>query len=187
MPKKIIYLFLTLFSVAAVLSGTITASAYEVTGFDISAKAGMLISLDTGEILYSNNIDQKLYPASITKIMTVTLMLESERYNPEGKVAMTKEVERLITGTGSAVSNLKVGEEITQLDLVYTVLMSSFGDCAYLAALYYGDTIEGFVAEMNAKAAELGLAGTHYSNPVGLHDEETYTTVRDIYTVSYTH
>lgn len=184
MPKKIIYLFLTLFSVAVVLSGTITASAYEVTGFEVSAKAGMLISLDTGEILYSNNIEQKVYPASITKLMTVTLMLESEKYNPDGKVTMTKEVQRLISGTGSAVSNIAVGEEITQLDLVYTVLMSSYGDCAYLAALYYGESVEQFVAMMNSKAAELGLTGTHYGNPVGLHDEQTYTTVWDIYTLA---
>lgn len=184
MPKKIIYVFLTILTVVAVISPAFTASAYEITGFEVSAKAGMLVSMDTGETLYSKNIDEKVYPASITKIMTVTLMLESEKYDPTGKVAMSKEVDRLITGTGSAVSNLKIGEEITQLDLVYTVLMSSFGDCAYLAALYYGGSVEAFVEQMNNKAAELGLTGTHYSNPVGLHDEQTYTTVRDIHTLA---
>ena len=97
---------------------------------------------------------------------------------------MTKEVEDLILGTGSAVSNFQIGEEITQLDLVYTVLMSSFGDCAYLAAIYYGGSVDEFVNMMNNKAEELGLTGTHYSNPVGLHDEQTYTTVRDIYTLT---
>lgn len=110
-------------------------------------------------------------------------MLESEKYDPSGKIAMTEEVQKLILGTGSAVSNFQIGEEITQLDLVYTVLMSSFGDCAYLAAIYYGGSVEGFVAQMNEKAAELGLKGTHYSNPVGLHDAENYTTVRDVYTL----
>ncbi len=181
MVKKffsIIFAFILAFSV---ILTPLTASAYEVTGVDITAKAGMLVSMDTGEILYSNNIDQKVYPASLTKIMTVTLMLESGKYDPTGKVAMTKEVQRLISGTGSAVSNFQIGEEITQLDLVYTVLMSSFGDCAYLAAIYYGGSVEGFVAMMNDKAAELGLTGTHYSNPVGLHEDENYTTVRDVY------
>ena len=110
-------------------------------------------------------------------------MLESEKYDPAGKIAMTKEVQQLILGTGSAVSNFQIGEEITQLDLVYTVLMSSFGDCAYLAAIYYGGSVEGFVAQMNEKAAELGLKGTHYSNPVGLHEVENYTTARDVYTL----
>lgn len=184
MPKKIIYFFLTILTVVAVISPAFTASAYEITGFEVSAEAGMLVSMDTGEILYEKNIDKPIYPASITKIMTVTLMLESEKYDPAGKVTMSKEVDRLITGTGSAVSNLKIGEEITQLDLVYTVLMSSFGDCAYLAALYYGGSVEAFVEQMNNKAAELGLTGTHYSNPVGLHDEQTHTTVRDIHTLT---
>lgn len=184
MPKKIFSIIFSIFLAVSVIFAPISVSAYEITGFDITAKAGMLVSMDTGEILYSNNIDNKVFPASITKIMTVTLMLESEKYDPAGKVAMTKEVEDLILGTGSAVSNFQIGEEITQLDLVYTVLMSSFGDCAYLAAIYYGGSVDEFVNMMNNKAEELGLTGTHYGNPVGLHDEQTYTTVRDIYTLT---
>lgn len=183
MLKKLFSIIFTVILAFSVILTPLTASAYEITGFDITAKAGMLVSMDTGEILYSNNIDQKMYPASLTKIMTVTLMLESDKYNPESKIAMTKEVQNLISGTGSAVSNFQIGEEITQLDLVYTVLMSSFGDCAYLAAIYYGGSVDGFVEMMNEKAVELGLTGTHYSNPVGLHDEGNYTTVRDVYTL----
>lgn len=183
MLKKLFSIIFTVILVFSVISTSLTASAYEVTGLDITAKAGMLVSMDTDEILYSNNIDKKMYPASLTKIMTVTLMLESDKYNPESKIAMTKEVQNLISGTGSAVSNFQIGEEITQLDLVYTVLMSSFGDCAYLAAIYYGGSVEGFVAMMNEKAVELGLTGTHYSNPVGLHEEDNYTTARDVYTL----
>jgi len=184
MLKKIFSVIFIIFLTISVIVIPLNASAYEVSGFDITAKAGMLVSLDTGEVLYSNNVDKKMYPASLTKIMTVTLMLESENYNPDGKVAMTKEVQKLISGTGSSVSTLKVDEEITQLDLVYTVLMSSFGDCAYLAAIYYGGSVEAFVDMMNNKAAELGLSGTHYANPVGLHDENNYTTVRDVYTLT---
>ena len=184
MLKKIFSVISIIFLTISVIVVPLNASAYEVSGFDITAKAGMLVSLDTDEVLYSNNVDKKMYPASLTKIMTVTLMLESENYNPDGKVAMTKEVQKLISGTGSSVSTLKVDEEITQLDLVYTVLMSSFGDCAYLAAIYYAGSVEAFVDMMNNKAAELGLSGTHYANPVGLHDENNYTTVRDVYTLT---
>ena len=118
MVKKVFSIIFTFVLAFSVILTPLTASAYEVTGIDITAKAGMLVSMDTDEILYSNNIDQKVYPASLTKIMTVTLMLESESYDPAGKVAMTKEVQRLISGTGSAVSNFQIGEEITQLDLV---------------------------------------------------------------------
>ena len=159
-------------------------SAYEVTGFDITAKAGMLASLDTGEILYEKNIDQKVFPASITKIMTVILYLEDEKYSPEGKITMTEEVLKMILGTGSAVSNLVAGETFTQLDLAYMTLMSSFGDCAYLGAIFYEGSVEAFVDKMNYKAQELGLTGTKYANPIGLHDENNYTTVRDIRTLT---
>lgn len=181
MVKKIfslIFCFLIAFSLP------ISVSAYEPTGFDVDAKSALLVSLDTGEVLYSKNEDSKVYPASITKIMTVTLMLESELFNPEGTVTMTESALDLISGTGSVVSWYEAGEEINQLDLVYLVLMSSCGDCAYLAAEYYGGTVNNFVNMMNMKAQELGLTGTHYSNPVGLHDEETYTTAQDTYVLT---
>ena len=184
MLKKIFSIIFSIFLTIFCLFPTFSASAYEVTEFDITAKAGMLISLDTGEILYENNIDKKVFPASITKIMTTVLILESEKYNPQGKIAMTKSALDLVLGTGSSVSYLKEGEEFTQLDLIYLVLMSSYGDCTYLAAEFYGGSVENFVAMMNAKAAELGLTGTHYQNPVGLHDENNYTTVRDIYVLA---
>ncbi len=162
----------------------ISASAYEVTGFDITAKAGMLVSLDTDKVLYENNIDQKVYPASITKIMTTILILESDKYDPNATISMTKSALDLVLGTGSSVSNMKEGETFTQLDLVHLVLMASFGDVTYLAAEYYGGSVENFVAMMNNKAGELGLKNTKYANPVGLHDPENYTTVRDIYTLT---
>lgn len=180
MLKKIFCIIL----IISILAVPISVSAYEVTGFDITANAGMLISMDTEEILYEKDIDKKVYPASITKIMTVTLFLEDEQYDPNGKIAMTEEVLKMILGTGSAVSNLKAGEEFTQLDLCYMTLMSSFGDCAYLGAIFYEGNVDAFVDKMNKKAEELGLTGTHYENPIGLHHETNYTTVRDIYTLT---
>lgn len=184
MAKRIFSAIFAIFLIATCIFTPINASAYEVTGFDITAKAGMLISLDTGDVLFEKNIDEKVYPASITKIMTGVVILESGKYDPDQKIAITKEVLDMVLGTGLAVSLMTEGEEFTQKDLLYMVLMSSFGDCTYLASQYYGGSVENFVAMMNAKAAELGLTGTHYSNPVGLHEEETYTTVRDIYTLA---
>ena len=181
MPKKIFSIILSLLIISTLST---TAFAYEPSGFSVSARNALLVCLDTDEVIYEKGADDKVYPASITKIMTTILMLESDRYNPEAKVAMTEEVQKLISGTGSSVSNLKIGEEITQLDLVYTVLMSSFGDCALLAAITYADSVDNFVAQMNSKAQELGLSGTHYQNPVGLHDDENYTTPRDTYVLT---
>lgn len=184
MLKKTFSIIFVCFLIILSVFSPICASAYEVTSVEITAKAGMLVSLDTGEILYENNIDDKVYPASIAKIMTAVLILESEKFDPDAKVTLTKEVLDMVLGTGLAVSLFTEGEEFTQLDMLYMVLVSSFGDITYQAAIHYGGTVENFVDMMNRKAEELGLSGTHYSNPVGLHEEETYTTVRDIYTLS---
>lgn len=177
MGKRIFSIILILILCVSCFS----VSAYEPTGFDINAKTVLLVSLDTDEVIYSKNADARIYPASITKIMTTLLILEHEDFNPEAKVTMTKEVLRMISGTGSVVSNLKEGEEITQLDLVYFVLMSSAGDCAYLAAIHYYGSVEAFVDKMNERALELGLKNTHYVNPIGLHDDNHYTTANDTY------
>ena len=181
MPKRIFSIFFVCFLIITSVFAPISASAYEVNSFEITAEAGMLVSLDTGEVLWEKNADQKMYPASITKIMTAIIMVESDIWNPEAKVTLTKAALDKTLGTGLAVSLMNEGEEFTQLDLLYMVLLSSFGDCAYLAADIYGGSLEGFVEMMNNKAKELGLNGTHYSNPVGLHEEETYTTARDTY------
>lgn len=181
MLKKVFSAFLI---ICLIFSPILTVNAYEPSGITITANAALLVSLDTGEVLYEKNADQKVYPASITKIMTTLLILESEKYDPEAKIAMTEEALDLISGTGSSVSLLKVGEEITQLDLVYMVLMSSYGDCSLLAATYYGGSVDNFVNMMNTRANELGLNGTHYENPIGLHHEQNYTTARDTYVLT---
>ena len=178
MLKRVFCIFLI---ICLIFTPMLTASAYEPSGVEITANAAMLVSLDTDEVLYEKNADKKVYPASITKIMTTLIILESEKYDPEAKIAMTEEALDLISGTGSSVSLLKAGEEITQLDLVYMVLMSSYGDFSLLAAIHYGGSVENFVNMMNNRAAELGLTGTHYENPIGLHHEQNYTTARDTY------
>lgn len=180
MLKKLFLIFFSIITVMLTVFAPMSVSAYEVTGFDISAKAGMLVSLDTGKVLYENNINEKLYPASITKIMTTILILESDKYKADAQISMTKSAMDLVLGTGSSVSTLKEGETFSQLDLVHLVLMASAGDVTYLAAEYYGGSVENFVDMMNNKAKELGLTGTHYQNPVGLHDPENHTTVNDI-------
>ena len=184
MPKRIFSIIFICFLIIASAYVPISASAYEITSFEITAETGMLVSLDTGEVLWEKNADKKIYPASITKIMTAVLMVESDIWDPTAKVTLTKAALDKTLGTGLAVSLMNEGEEFTQLDLLYMVLLSSFGDCAYLAADVYGGGLESFVGMMNDKAKELGLNSTHYSNPVGLHEEETYTTARDTYNLT---
>ena len=184
MPKKIISLFFAILIISLSLVVPFSASAYEPIGVEVYGKNCMLASLDTGEVLYSKSPDEKIYPASITKIMTTIIILESDKYNPNAKITLTEDVFNAMLGTGSSVSNLKIGEEITQKDMVYMVLMSSFGDIALMAANYIAGNEADFVKMMNSKAKKLGLKNTHYENCVGLHDDNHYTTVNDIYTLT---
>ena len=144
----------------------------------------MLVSLDTGEILYENNINKKIYPAAITNIMTAVVIMENEKYDPKAKIAMTEKALTDILGTGFAVSNMEAGEEFTQLDMLHLLLMCSCGDIGYLAADYFYGSHEAFVKEMNNTAKRLGMDNTNFTNPIGLHDEQHYTTVKDIYTLT---
>ncbi len=178
MLKRVFCIFLI---ICLIFTPMLTVSAYEPSGVTITANAAMLVSLDTDEILYEKNADQQIYPASITKIMTALLILESDKYDPEAPIAMTESAIDGMSGTGSSVSLLKVGEEISQLDLVYMVLVSSYGDCALLAAEYYGGSEENFVNMMNSRAKELGLTKTNYVNSHGLHHNDHKTTARDTY------
>ena len=175
--KKFICLVIIIGMLFAV---TVSANAYEITTFEVSAKNAMIVSLDTGEVLYEKAIDEKIYPASITKLMTAAVILDAYPNPSDITVTMTQNAYNKILGTGSAVLNAKVGEEINGKDALASVLISSAGDVVYAYAEAVSGSIEAFVDAMNQKAVELGLNGTHYENPIGLHHEENYTTVRDI-------
>ncbi len=175
--KKIVCIALI---ICLVFSLNITASAYEVTSFEVEAKNAMLVSLDTGEVLYSKGADEKIYPASITKLMTAAVILDAYPDPSAIDVTMTQNAYDRILGTGSVVLNAKVGEVINGKDALASVLISSAGDIVYAYAEAISGSVEAFVDKMNEKAAELGLNGTHYENPIGLHHEENYTTVNDI-------
>lgn len=178
MKKTVFSLFLAVAILINCISG---ASAITPTNFDISAEAAMLVSLDTGNILYSKNADKKMYPASLTKIMTAVLIIENTQDFDNEIITVSEHSLKILEGTDSSVSGLKPGEQLTARQLLYCLLMSSGNDSANVAAEHYGGTIDRFVQMMNSKAAELGMHSTHYVNSHGLHDQNHYTTVWDIY------
>lgn len=177
MVKKIISVILIFCLLCAI---PFSASAFEPTGIEVPAKSAMLVSLDTGEVLFSKNENEKVYPAALTLIMTALVVLESEKYNPEADIAMSEEALEMILGAGTPVTHLKAGEAVKQKDLVYMLVMTSFGDAALLAATHFGGSVDGFVELMNQKAKELGMTSTKYQNPIGLHDVDHYTTAADM-------
>lgn len=145
------------------------------------AQAAILVDGVYGDVLYEHNGYEKMYPASITKIMTSLLVLEAiER----GELSLTTQVAASAASVAmpedSSNVGIKPGEILTVEQLLYCDLVASANEACNILAETVGGTIPDFVDLMNAKAAELGMTGTHFTNPHGLHNESHYTTAYDI-------
>lgn len=167
--KKIICALLV---AAAILTDV---SALEPPSVD--AKGAFLMELETQAVLFEQNADEKLYPASITKLMTALVVLE--KANPEDIVTVKKEGLDGLPEMGSSVF-LVPGEQMPLMDLLKYLLVSSGNDAANALAIHIGGTLSDFVAMMNSKAQSLGCTNTQFANAHGLHDEDHYTTARDL-------
>ena len=181
--QRFLSLFL-LFSLFTSLFLMPTASAYE--DFDLDAKAGLLIEANTGEVLFEKNAHQENYPASITKVMTALLVLEAVE---SGKLSLSQSItanEEAFAGLPADASNagIKVGETLTVEQLLYCLLVPSGNESANILAQAVSGSIDGFVAQMNERAKQLGCENTHYVNPHGLHDPNHYTSAWDIYLIT---
>lgn len=178
MPKKIIAGFCC---AVVLLCSCFTATAYEPDTFTVRAEGCVLASLDTGELLYQKNENKRLYPASLTKIMTATVVLDTANDLNEVVTAGESAIA-ILQGTDSSTMGLQAGEQLSVLNLLYTLLVHSANDAANILAEHFGNgSIAEFVEKMNQKAAELGMQNTHYVNAHGLHDENHYTTPYDMY------
>ncbi|NLG23736.1 MAG: hypothetical protein GX558_00145, partial [Clostridiales bacterium] len=140
------------------------------------SRACVLIDADTGEVLFEKNGDQKMYPASTTKIMTLLVALERAKLSK--KVTIPAEAAQV--PSDSSLVPVRVGEQMTMADLLYGMFIRSGNDASNAVAVACGGSIDRFVAAMNAKAEELGMAGTRFANAHGYHDADHYTTARDM-------
>lgn len=142
------------------------------------ALAACFFNLDTREVLYAKNIHDRLYPASTTKIMTALVALENGDLDAQATVS-----QEAITFHESGVSTakLKAGDVLTFRQLLYALLLVSANDAANVIAEQIAGSQEAFVAMMNEEAQKIGATNTHFVNPNGLHDEDHYTTVYDLY------
>jgi serine-type D-Ala-D-Ala carboxypeptidase (penicillin-binding protein 5/6) len=141
----------------------------------ISAQSAILMEQDSGRILFEKDAHTKRRIASITKIMTAILAIES------GKMDDTVTVSARAVHTEGSSIYLKKGEKIKLRDLVYGTMLRSGNDAAVAIAEHVGGSVEGFVFLMNQKAAEIGMRNTHFANPHGLDDAENhYSTAYDM-------
>lgn len=144
---------------------------------NIISPSALLMDSKTGQILYEKNIDEKLYPASTTKVMTALLLLEDGQL--EKVVEIKKDVPQLIE-QGSSQIYLIPEEKLTREQLLYALLVDSANDAAVAIAQDISGSVEKFVQKMNERAKELGAINTNFVNPHGLHDNNHYTTARDL-------
>lgn len=137
----------------------------------------LLLDMNTGMVIYEKGAKEKVYPSSLTSIMTALLVLENCN------------LEELVTASESAISSVPAGdnkvgiikdEKLTIRQLLYGMLLSSASDAANLLAEKTSGSIEEFVKLMNSRAKELGMNNTNFTNPTGSHDERHYTTAEDM-------
>ena len=146
-----------------------------VGAIETSARSAILMDMDSNRILYEKNINEKRSVASISKIMTAVIAIESGKL--DDKVVIGEEINN---SYGSGIY-IKVGEEMTLRDLVYGLMLRSGNDAALAIAKYVGGTIEDFVKMMNKKAKDIGMNNTEFHNPSGLDQEEgNYSTAYDM-------
>ncbi|MGY0691816.1 D-alanyl-D-alanine carboxypeptidase family protein [Virgibacillus sp. FSP13] len=139
-----------------------------------SANNAVLMEQSTGRVLYEKNAHEQRPIASITKIMTAIIAIES------GKMNEMVTTSRRAVYTGGSSIYLEQGEKMKLKDLVYGLMLRSGNDAAVAIAEHVGGSVEGFNYLMNEKAQWLGMTNTHFENPHGLHAEQHYSTAYDM-------
>ena len=176
--KKILALFLLVTLLAPIF---VLRTEAEETPFDLSCASAVLMEAKTGKILYEKNAEKALPPASVTKVMTLLLVMEAVA---SGKASWDDPVtvsERAASMGGSQIY-LKVGETMPLSDMVKSVVIASANDAAVALAEHVSGSEEAFVAKMNERAAALSMTSTHFENTNGLDDsvQNHVTSARDI-------
>ena len=183
--RKIIALLLVLCSVFSLFASQISALPAEsdnsAPDFKFDCRSAILMEAGTGRVLYEMNADEALPPASVTKVMTLLLVMEAIE---DGKISYTD----MVTASAHACSMggsqiyLEEGEQMSVEDMIKSVVIASANDAALALAEHVAGTEEAFVKMMNEKASALGLTATHFENTNGLDDsvQNHVASARDI-------
>ncbi|MGC9195231.1 MAG: serine hydrolase [Syntrophobacteraceae bacterium] len=149
----------------------------------INARSAILYDMASGRVLYEQNADLQIPPASLTKILTLYLTFEAI---DSGRISLsdTVRVSRRAASMPNVRMGLRTGDMVTVAQLIRGMAIESGNDAACAMAEYLGGSVEGFVAKMNAKARELGMTNSHFMTPNGLPAPGQLTTARDIMKLS---
>ncbi len=167
-----------LFLIISVLLSTSVSALYE-DGEGLYSDNVYMENLDTGKVVLDIGSDEKIYPASLTKVLTCIIALEHAESLDE-TVEIPGGLFDDIYAQGGANIALKKGEIMTVSDLIHATLIRSACDSATALAYYVSGSVENFAKVMNSKAHEIGAKSTHFVNAHGLHDDNHYTTAHDL-------
>ena len=154
--------------------------------FDVDARSAILQDFKSGEILFEKNPDQSIYPASMTKIMTAIIAFELIKKNElslDDKVMISEKAWRLST-SGYSSMFIMVGDEVSVENLLKGIIIASGNDACVALAEGIAGSEEEFAIMMTAKAKEIGMKNTNFSNSSGINDPDNNSTVRDIMIMS---
>lgn len=177
---------LSVFLLSALMSILLIPSAAALEPIEVNAKAALLVDVSNDTILYGKNETKKMYPASITKVMTAMLVLEAVE---RGELTM----DQMITASEQAFfdmdpdgssAGIEPGEVMSVKDLLYCMMLVSANESCNILAEAVDGSIAAFVARMNSRALELGCQNTHFTNTHGLHNADHYTTAWDLYLIA---
>lgn len=146
---------------------------------DIKSKEAIVVNKDTGKIIMGRDIEKRIHPASMTKVMTAIIGIENTR-NLNDTVTITQDIIDYCFINNLSVSAFNVGDKAKLIDLLYGILLESGGEASIALARYISESEEEFVKLMNLKAEEIGLDNTKFSNVTGITDSNNYSTVKDI-------
>ncbi len=171
----------TALAVSSALSSDLCVGKDNTSTGDIVLKEGesaALFDLEDKEVIFAKNMYEKIYPASITKIMTAILTLKYGNMDDVVTI-MWRDLE---LESGSQVVGFHIGDQVTVRELLHGLLVHSGNDAAMALARYVGGgSMNSFIQMMNDELVQIGATGSHFTNPTGLQDSDHYTTVYDIY------
>ena len=178
MALSLIFPFFSAFAEEAEIAPeeNITAET-QTSDLTLAAETAVLMDAASGEVLYAKNADQKMYPASITKLMTILLALEHGKLTDE--ITFSHDAVYNIE-PGSAHIAIMEGETLTLEQVLRAIILRSANEASNGAAEYVDGSVEAFAKHMTERAKELGCKNTNFVNANGLHDENHYTTAYDM-------
>ncbi len=146
---------------------------------DTTSEAAGLFDVTDGQVMYSKNAFERLYPASITKVMTALIAI---KYGDLTDTVTVTE-DAVITEAGATLAGIHPGDQLTMEQLLYGLMLPSGNDAGAAIAVHMAGSIDAFAELMNREAQKLGATGTHFMNPHGLTNADHYTTAYDLYLI----